>query len=179
VRNDGHYALAHFLIPDEFGEEAGENHRRRGFTLSHAAVKFVVKLVVRQVDWHLNLTASRWHHPTQLTAAFKHVFYLGAVHARMIKWRIFERSVANREVQLVAECFEFIGAHLLFLMGRVNAFKSLAQRPALNRMSQNRHRSALPAQFFHSLVGGIQLAIAVPAATEPLDLLIAEMRNKF
>ena len=86
---------------------------------------------------------------------------------------VVELLVGDREAQPVTEALQLVGAELLDLVRGVAALDLGAQRPALDRLHQDRGRA--PVMLDGHLVGRVHLAIVVAAAGEPLQILVGQV----
>ena len=115
-------------------------------------------------------------------AALHHVLVLDRVLRRAVVGRLvaLERGVRDLVVQVqpVAQDLQLRSAHLLDLVGGVAALDLGAERPALDRLAEDDGRCAAAQVVRGRLVGGVELAVVVPAAGQPAQLVVGQVLDQ-
>ena len=118
--------------------------------------------------------------PSERTAASGQVL----VHGRSHRWAVVGRCVCVErivgdllvQVQSVAQHPELILGHLLDLVGGIARFDLGPERPALDGLREDCRRR--PDVLGRRLVGGVELAVVVPAPGQGLQLLVGEVLHE-
>ena len=82
------------------------------------------------------------------------------------------------QVQPVAQRDQLFLVHLLDLVGGVAALEAGAERPALDRLAQDRRRGARAEVLGRRLVGRVELAVVVAAAGQVDEVVVAEVGDE-
>ena len=179
VGDDRHQAVAELLVPDEVLEQADERLRRRDVLVAGALGQAVVDLVVGQRQ-RLVRGAPLGHEPAELATTLEHVLDALVLGARVevrreVRVRV-DLLVRDRDVQRVAQRLEVVALELLHLVRGVAPGEAGAQAVALDGVRQDDRR--LPRVLAGGLVGGVDLAVVVPAALERPDLVVGHLLDE-
>ena len=179
VRHDGSHQLAHGGVAHEVAQESGEGHGGRDRLFARARGELLEDLVVGQ-EMTVRAHDPRRHRAGQHTATGAQVLHgigsLGGPHIGRVTLQGGVWNVVG-QIQPIPQGPQLGLGHLLDLMRGVTGFDLGPQRPTLDRLGQD-HGGRAPL-FGGQLVGGIELAIVVPAPGERDQLVVAQVIDQF
>ncbi len=114
--------------------------------------------------------------PTERPPALHEVLDLFRLGARVVVRGVLELGVRDGQLDAVAEHAQLVLGQLLGLVGDVASLDARAQRPALDRLGQDDRRGA--AVLGRGLVGGVELAVVVPAAAELGQVVVGQLLDE-
>ena len=124
----------------------------------------------------IGFTTRRGTRATELATPLEHVLDLGRIGTGVVVRRLLELLVGDRQLEAVAEDLQLVGRQLLRLVGDVAALDARAERPALHRLGQDHGRRA--GVRGGGGVGRVHLAVVVPAASQPGEVVVVEVLDE-
>ena len=179
VGDDGHDPGAELLVPGQVPQQAGEGHGGGRLLLAGAGGELVEGLVARELQRAPFPDEPAGHRAVQGLAPVHHVAVLDGVLGRPeVRRGVVVEGVLGDlvvEVEAVPQRLQLGHGHLLDLVGGVAALDVGAQRPALDGLGQDHRRGA--GLLGGRLVGGVELAVVVPAPGQVADVVVGQVRR--
>ena len=181
IRDDRHDPASDVLVATQAAKQPREAHRGRDFLRTGTGPHLVEGRSSRERQRLTSNGGSAWHRTTQRLTTLHHVLVLDRVDRWSVVRRVlgFNRLVGNLVVQVesVTQVEDLLLGHLLDLMGRVASLETRPKCPALDRLTQDHGWAATPEVLGRSFVGGVQLAVVVPATRQVAQVVVGEVRH--
>ena len=178
VRDDRDDALPDLGIAHQLAQDPDEGHGRRRLLVS-ALAGHVVGAVCGQDDRPRSVPALG-DEAAQLAASLEGIDDLWCVWPRVVERRgvgvPLDVGIADRDLQQIAEGLEIRCRQLLHLVRGVAGLEVRAEAVALDGLREHHARATGPDR--RGVVGRIHLAVVVPAAAQPPDLVVGEVLDE-
>ena len=171
--------MPELLVAGQAAQQPGEAHGRADGLRARAGEQFGERAVVGQLHRLAGASGALRDRTAEGLAALHHVLVLDRVLGRAEVGRqvAVEGGVGDLvvHVQPVAQHQELILGHLLDLVCGVATLDVGAERPALDRLAQDRRRRTGAHVLGGGLVRGVELAVVVTAARQVHEVFVAEV----
>ena len=171
IGDDGHDPSPEFLVPDQVAQDPREDHRGgdRG-RASGLELRIDGRRRLRQPSGSDDAPGDG---STQRLAMLPQVLDLFRVRPWVVVRGVLELAVRDGQLKPVPEDPQFVLGQLLGLVGHIPSLDARSQGPALDGLGQDDRRGTL--EFGRGLVGRIELAVVVAAATQLGQVVVGQV----